>query len=280
MDQVTYPSDPMVRRSYRCIERQTFRHAARILVTTPGTAALYRDRYPAYADKVQIIPNGFDPELFPEHKDSPTRVIPKSDAEPLTLLHSGILYPSERNPIPFLRALATLLSSGNPRFTALRVVFRGSGYERQFSEVVATLGLQDIVSFPPPLPYDEAISEMLQADALLLFQAANCNSQIPAKAYEYLYTGRPVIGITDPDGDTGQLLQYVGVPSIAKLEDEHHIRDVLTNAVDGLRNGTIAIPARKRVMQFSRQVAAGELATLLDVLVEAPSRKIPDYRSA
>ena len=66
MDQITYPKDPTVRRAYRWIEERAFRHAARILVTTPGTANYYRERYgDVMAAKIRVIPNGFDPEAFP-----------------------------------------------------------------------------------------------------------------------------------------------------------------------------------------------------------------------
>lgn len=278
MDQITYPSDPLVRRTYRWIEERTFRFAARILVTTQGTAALYRDRYPAHADKVQVIPNGFDPELFPADWSQATSQSVPSATRPLTLLHSGILYPSERNPIPFLRALASLYHSGNPQYANLRIIFRGSGHALDFADWVSSLGLQGIVSFPPSLPYQAAIEEMLQADALLLFQAANCNSQIPAKAYEYLYSGRPVIGITDPNGDTGRLLQCVGVQSIAMLEDETRIRVVLKEALDRLHDGTMPSPNRTNVMHFSRRVATGTLAAMLDQLVAVPVHKVSHCR--
>ncbi len=271
MDQITYPSDPVVRRCYRWLEQQTFRHAARILVTTPGTARLYKERYPSHAEKVCIISNGFAPEMFPHNLQAAARPPAENPAQALILLHSGILYPSERNPAPFLRALATLHNSGDHRYRNLRVVFRGCGHEHQFTELVAGLGLQNVVSFPPPLPYHQAIAEMLEADALLLFQAANCNSQIPAKAYEYLYSGRPIIGITDPDGDTGRLLQRVGVPCIAKLEDEAHIEMVLRTAIDGLRAGTLLRPDRADVLKYSRRVATGDLAALLDELVAEPA---------
>ena len=38
-----------------------------------------------------------------------------------------------------------------------------------------------------------------RADALLVLQASNCNEQIPAKLYEYLRTGRPIL-CTDRSG--------------------------------------------------------------------------------
>lgn len=279
MDQITYPSDPSVRSAYRWIEQRTFRHAARIFVTTPGTANMYRLRYPEYSTKISVIPNGFDPEMFPPDWQVSGQSPSPAAGRPLTLLHSGILYPSERNPLPFFRALAALKDTGDSRYTGLKVIFRGCGHERQFTDVVKELGLQDVVTFPPSLPYHQALVEMVQADALLLFQAANCNSQIPAKAYEYLYSGRPIIGITDPEGDTAKLLQSVGITSIAKLEDQDQIADTLKSALDSLRNGAMPVPGRDTVMKFSRKAATQDVAAVLDTLIARPAQTHPSEAS-
>jgi len=50
---------------------------------------------------------------------------------------------------------------------------------------------------------------------LLLLQASNCNSQIPAKVYEYLRAGKPILALTDPEGDTATLLRNLGINTIA-----------------------------------------------------------------
>ena len=52
-----------------------------------------------------------------------------------------------------------------------------------------------------------ALAEQLAADGLLLFQAANCNHQIPAKLYEYLRAGRPILALTDAAGNTAATLR-------------------------------------------------------------------------
>lgn len=267
MDQITYPSDPLVRRCYRWIEQQAFYHATRILVTTPGTASYYRARYgETLGDKIRVIPNGFDPEAFPEGFVGPVAQPPPAGDRVLTLLHSGILYPFERDPEPFLRAVAKLRRSGDERYSRIRVVFRGSAHETHFAQLISELELTDSVSFPSALPYQQAIQEMLTADALLVFQADNCNSQIPAKAYEYLYSGRPIIGITDPKGDTGQLLHRMGLASIAKLEDENAIERVLRDSIDCLRLGTFPAPDRSAIMTLSRKARTAELADVLEEL--------------
>lgn len=267
MDQITYPTDPDVRRTYRWIEERAFRHAARVLVTTPGTADYYAKRYgPQLAQKIRVVPNGYDEEAFPENFRDNVPPIHATGDRQLTFVHSGILYPKERDPEPFLRALARLRDSAAPGCDNIRVIFRGSAHAEHFQVLVADLHLQEAVSFPPALPYRDAIAEMLAADALLVFQADNCNTQIPAKVYEYLFAGRPVIGITDPVGDTGQLLASVGATSIAKLEDEAAILRLLTRSIDDLRAGTFPLPDRARVMALSRRARTAELAAVLDGL--------------
>jgi len=265
MDQITYPTDPKVRRTYRWIEEQAFQHAHHVIVTTPGTADYYTKRYGRHLGaKIRVIANGYDEEVFPEGSNSNASQSQLNQQPILTLLHSGILYPKERDPRPFLRAIAQIRNTGDPRYKDVRIVFRGSTTSEYFTAMINDLNLQDVVSFPPALPYREALEEMLSADALLVFQADNCNTQIPAKVYEYLYAGRPVIGITDPDGDTGQLLANVGVRHVAKLEDEEAIVGLLLRSIDDLRAGTFALPDRAHVLTLSRRARTAELAALLN----------------
>ena len=70
----------------------------------------------------------------------------------------------------------------------------------QRSESVALFSSKERIS------HIEAIDEMRRADGLLLFQGAQCNRQIPAKAYEYLACRRPIIGLIDSFGDTHELI--------------------------------------------------------------------------
>jgi len=103
-----------------------------------------------------------------------------------------------------------------------------------------------------------------QADVLMLFQAANCNRQIPAKLYEYLYVGQPVIGFTDPAGDTGQLMNELGIEAIAPLDDVAAIKKAIVAAMHDAASGTARVPSRDAVMRYSRAGTTKQLAVLLD----------------
>ncbi|MET0211279.1 MAG: glycosyltransferase, partial [Burkholderiaceae bacterium] len=115
-----------------------------------------------------------------------------------------------------------------------------------------------------PLPYAEALAEMLQAEGLLLLQSNDCNDQIPAKAYEYLRARRPVLTLADPAGDTAQLMRRAGLPHQAALEDGPGVARALTLFLNDLRDGSAVLPAPAAIAAASRQARTGELARVLD----------------
>ncbi len=118
------------------------------------------------------------------------------------------------------------------------------------------------------MPYRDALREMCVAAGLLVLQAANCNQQIPAKLYEYLRAGRPILGLADPAGDTAQALSAAGVRHIAALEDQAAMETAIERFVTDLRTAGAASPDVDLVRRASRRERTRELAALLDRAVE------------
>jgi glycosyltransferase involved in cell wall biosynthesis len=263
MAQDNYPPEPRVRRSYLAIERQIIRRASRITVTTDGTAELYRKRYPEYpANSIMVIPNGFDPEAFADHR--PQHAAPAlAKTGKLRLLHSGLLYPSERDPRVLFAAIAELRDEHKLDAAHVEFAFRGCGFDEVHAREVDRLQLHDLVKLLPPIGYAQALQEMAAADGCLLLQASNCNQQIPAKVYEYLYARKPILALTDPVGDTGQLLAGLSIPYITALDDKHAIKVALPQFLDQLRSGTVLLPAWDTIMRYSRRSLTRELAQTL-----------------
>jgi hypothetical protein len=111
---------------------------------------------------------------------------------------------------------------------------------------------------------------MLTADGLLIFQASNCNHQIPAKLYEYFRAMRPIFALTDPRGDTAGAMRTIGIDSIARMEDMRHIKTELLSFLDLIHQGRAPVPRKSDVASFSRHARAGDLAGLMDSVVEQP----------
>ena len=195
MAQDGYPEDPRSWASFKRVEERVFGKAALCTFTTPGAARSYRNRYPGSNARVEVIENGFDEDSFAAEAALQRPL----SAGVLTLLHSGIVYPAERDPAHLMAALAMLKERGNDG-RRLRIRFRAAVHDRLLLDLARAHGVEDMLEVVPHLPYRQALVEMLRADALLLLQAANCNEQIPAKLYEYLRARRPILALTDPAG--------------------------------------------------------------------------------
>jgi glycosyltransferase involved in cell wall biosynthesis len=254
-----FPTDPSIRRANGWIEGPTVRHCTRAVFTTPGTQSMYASHFPEVPqDRWTVIPNGYDEEDFVNAERS---MQPRQDGGPAVLVHSGVLYPDARDPRPFFEAVADLLRAGRISPATLKIILRASGYDDLYRPQLRQLGIEGIVTLAPALSYSEALGEMLSADGLLIFQAANCNWQIPAKLYECLRAGRPIFALTDPDGDTAAVLKHEG-GTIVRLDSK-------TDIARGLLDFVTTLASRKSrskswIETYSRKSRTRELARVLD----------------
>jgi glycosyltransferase involved in cell wall biosynthesis len=265
MAQDGYPADPATWRSFQRIEEAALRQAAAAVFTTPGAAQAYRDRYPGANARIEVIENGYDEGSFA----AAAALAAREGGGPLapgrvTLLHSGIVYPSERDPVALFAALQRLLDAGRVRRDGLRIRFRAPVHGALLHGLARRHGVEEVVEILPPVGYAEALAEMLRADGLLLLQAANCNAQIPAKFYEYLRAGRPVLALTDPAGDTAGALRGAGIGTIARLDAPDEIAAALARFLEAMGEGRAPLPQAAAVAQASRQARTRALALLLD----------------
>ncbi len=270
MTEDDYPPDPTTRRVYRWIERRTVTRASRVIFTAPSAVRLYSKRYPALSpERCLLIPNGYDEEDF-------AGLVPpveRSNQDPLYILHSGLIYPEERDPRSFLRAISRLKSDGRISAHTLKIGLRASGSEHQYFTLFEALHISDIVHLLPPLPYREALRECVKADALLVLQGATCNHQIPAKVYEYLRAHRPILALTAAEGDTASLLRLHGGSTIVELSDEEAIYSAVPEFMAQVRGGTHALPSQESVKRYARRAQAQQLAqALADALLAQPRR--------
>ncbi|MCD6671515.1 MAG: glycosyltransferase [Burkholderiaceae bacterium] len=266
MAQDDYPSDPLLWRSFERIEREAARRAAFLTFTSPGARDLYARRYGASFDDARftLLMNGYDEGSFAGIEVTPPPARAPSNDAPLVLLHSGVVYPSERDPTQLFAALASLRARGAVSRRTLRLRFRASSHDAMLQELAARHAVGDLIELLPPIGYRDALAEMREADGLLVLQAANCNGQIPAKLYEYLRAQRPILALADPAGDTGRLVASLGSPHVAALEDAQAIESALADFLDAIRRGAGFVVAGERVAAFSRGRLTGELARLLD----------------
>lgn len=266
MIDVDYPPDRLTRKIFQWIEKKSITYCTRAVLTTPGAVDNYQERFPQTpASRFHLIENGYDEENFLVAEGSLIKEQKKNAR--LVLIHSGIIYPSERDPTEFFAALAALAGKGLISHTGLHVILRATAHDEYLLRLIDQYKIGDIVSLAPPISYGEALSEMLVADGLLIFQASNCNNQIPAKLYEYLRARRPILALTDPTGNTAAALLSVGVDTIAPLDSRNDIMRELLRFLVLIRGNEAPIASLEDAMAGSRKSRTQELCGLLDSVI-------------
>jgi hypothetical protein len=283
MIQPAYPTPRLQRAMYAWIEKRTIERCTLAVFTTHSALNSYRERFPHLpASKFTVIENGYDEDGFDPSAASAATAQPGATGR-ITLVHSGVLYQAGRDPSAFLAAIARLKAEGRASAATLRVILRAPGDVKEIAELALRHGVDDIVESAPPVPYRDALREMLGADGLLVFQGTPFNTQIPAKIYEYFRARKPVMGLVDPAGETARVLRTAGFLSLADMGSADAIAPVLASFIDDIAAGRAYIASDELVAGSSRVHRAGQLATVLDdaafgsaaAAADAPKQELP-----
>jgi hypothetical protein len=263
MTEPDYPRDQRSWRTYRWIEKKVVRDATRLVFTASSAVRMYLDRYPNLSpNRCALILNGYDDEDF-----CGLCVSPRSPGRPLRLVHMGVLYPIERDPKPFFRAVSQLQKDRKLDASRVRFELRASGFESLYREIIRAEKIDNLIHLLPPLSYQEALQDAALADGLIVFQAACCDHQIPAKVFEYLRLAKPILALTSHEGDTAKLLQMTGGATIVDSADWRAIYSRLPDFLQAVETRCHPEPKPEAVLRFSRQAQTEKLARLLDEVV-------------
>ena len=250
-------------RLYRWIETLVARRAAAVVFATAEAREEFQQSFPEVpTTRLHVIENGYDEGDFLAAANAKVA----RDSRALVLVHSGLLSPDTRSPIPFFEALAELLPEGHFNGQPVQVVFRASHSEAVHRPLAEKLGLGAVVRWEGGLPYRAALAEMLAADGLLIFQGHQHDSQIPAKIYEYCRAGRPIMGLIGVGGKTARFMAGEGLLHLAPLLERDAIVPVLRQFLTQLQDGTAPVVPLARAQHFSRECRTAELAAVLDAV--------------
>lgn len=201
----------------RTLEKLILHHSAAVLVTNDAVAERLRARHPCHADKIHVLWNGFDPEE--------PAIRPAPETAPRRLVHAGSLY-GPRRPDALLRALALLLDSGRLKPEAWRIEFVGPYEDSTFAgcraafERLKSAGVLEIRG--GQRPKRELEEAMARASLLLLLDLTGeeRSVQVPAKLFDYVRAGQPVVAWSPPGSPTRHVLERSGIASLVFAPDE------------------------------------------------------------
>ncbi len=248
------------------VDRLIAREADAIIANTDAAADMLRARYPRLARKIHLIWNGYDPEAA-----IGPRPLPRRDFK--LMVHAGSLY-GQRHPTAVLGSLHRLVAGGRLKAGSIRLRLVGHFYredpwvsQSRFNELVEA----GVVEYTPGMvSAGDAAREMAEADCLLLLDLNDrgLGIQVPAKVFEYIQTGRPVLAFTARNSPVERILAGSGVRHVIVYPDlpaEEMDRRVL----EGLRLPSDAVaPSSWFHERFNGASQAEALARILDSLVK------------
>jgi glycosyltransferase involved in cell wall biosynthesis len=272
-----YPRDPVLRNARLGVEAAVMRRCSHAVFCTDWARRIAVERYPQTPpDRLHVIPNGYNEQAF---RDAERISVTKTGQR--LLLHSGNVYPgADRDPTSLFRALKALRDSGDVTARDFELRLRDPSHVDHFTKLAADCGVADLVSVCPPLPYREALAEMLVADGLLLLQGFTSNPAVPAKLYEYLRARRPIVALVHHAGETAATLRNLGIETTAELTDVASIKSLLARWLRAVKHSTDDLPPFEAVTRYSRERQAGELARVLDEAVTDAESNPPRYSTS
>lgn len=185
------------------------------ILNTDALAARWKQRYPFLGDRIRYLFNGFDPteEIGP---------LPLPQRPHQLWLHAGSIY-IMRYPERLFAALDSLHKS---KRLAREVRLSLVGYIPD--EVLALSTFQNLTAAgviecnPKHVPQPEARRRMSEADGLVVFDhySPAGNLQVPAKTYEYIRIGRPILAFSSRGAPLERVLQRCGIANTIIYEED------------------------------------------------------------
>ncbi|HEX6370738.1 MAG TPA: glycosyltransferase [Longimicrobium sp.] len=255
------PASARCRREAR-LERSVLARARTVVVVNDAVASLYRSAFPELdPERIAVVQNGYDAAGFPAD-DAPA-------PDPcFSILFAGSYY-GYHGPGPFLRALDLALEREPALGRHLRLQLAGSR-DRAVRRELRRFREAGLVTELGYLPHREA-TERIRRSALLLLTLPDLELSrcwVPAKSYEYLASGRPILAVV-PDGVLrGMLSGHPGVQVVGP-GDPSAVADALlrefrawcAGARGPVQRDLSGVPTRERMA-----------SALLDVLRDASAR--------
>lgn len=209
------------------------------------------------AERVVAIPNGYDPDDYPDE-------LPEPSPDKLTLVYAGTLF-KLTSAQGLLRAIRRLAQREPELAKHLDVRFIGRivDTELEHFEGMEELGVQRLGY----VPHDQVLTEVAQAHIALclLDEVPGVERIYPAKIFELMHLKRPVLTLA-PEGALTRLVQRCELGPVLGPRDEEAICQYLERCVRQLLDGSLPREAKSNeaeTARYHRHTLAGELARVL-----------------
>ena len=271
---------PLRRRFETVLERRVLREADAVICNTPALKRWFLQRYSDVDErKLRVITNGYDESDFLTLEP---QAIPKFE-----ILYPGNINAGDRNPEPLLAGVARAVERGWLPRDEVQLTFLGTGpygNTAAFKEQLDRYRISDMVRVQADrIPYEDALRQTAGADVLVSLSEPLGDSeeveavrdwahlQVPAKVYEYLRLGRPLLALVS-GGAVAELLEKVGGGAPIHPGETNRIAEFLYDTFTAVREGRSIAQAAdpQAIKEYSRERLTVDLADLLAEVSSPP----------
>ena len=259
-DQAHGFSSQWLNRKARILERAVCSSAEAIVANTEELRLEYVGRYPHLAKKFVTITNGYNIE---GEVLQTSAVESERTGQVYELCHFGNVY-GDRNARMLLQAVAELQRERRLGENRFRIRFVGTWdmIDAESQRLSKQLEQGMVFRREAPIPHHLCLKEMASATALLIMQP-HSNVRIPAKTYEYIASGRPIILIGD-EGAASHLIERYRLGRWCR-DSVPAIKEMLLSILNG--TAPINPPARDDIKRFDYKSLTGQLAGVFDGII-------------
>ena len=242
---------------HRKLEKKVLDNASVVVAVSPLVQEEFRQMT---STDVALITNGFDPCDFD--------VDAREDGY-FNITHTG-LFAADGNPETLWKVLRDKCREDDLFKSRLRIRLAGKT-DKQIIESIRNASLSENLVDCGYIPHIQAVREQKGATLLILplRKEPEYRATLPGKLFEYLASGRPVLGIGQKDGAMARILDETSAGVVFDWDEELQIRTCLDAAWDEfLSNGGKVQSKAHGIEKYSRKELTKQMAALLEGLTK------------
>lgn len=258
------------------LERKVVYAADRVICNTPAMRSSFLARYPNLPpERFITITNGYDEKDF-------ASIVPVRTPK-FQIFYPGSIDAENRNPKGLFAGIRLALDEGWLNREDLLVTFLGAGSyadSASFRQDLKASALESYVDIVKQrIPYRDALARMAGSDVVVVLSENLAGDgtdgsiqqwtamQVPAKLYEYLRVGRPLLALVG-EGAVKELLEKTGAGVPIRSSDTEQVALALKRYYEASRGETTSVnPLKAGIFEYSRENLTVLLARELDSLI-------------
>ena len=246
------------RNKHKKLESKVFQHA-NVILTVSKRLGVKLTKSEGF-ENVRVITNGYDEMDFNLDIEKPSK---------FTISHMGLLN-GGRNPAILWKVLSEICTENESFESDLEIFLSGTIGGDVIEDIHSHKNLESKAIIHGYISHKESMKQYSKSALLLLLvnNTSNASWIIPAKLFEYLRTGIPILAYGKMDSDANDVLTSSGHLKFLEYSDEKETKRRLIDAYNAYKNG-INREATKETERYSRRSLTMDLVSLMESMQKA-----------